>query len=321
MATDNINQKQGVINKCPSCGGPLKAFVSRCELCGHELAGVGANRTISDLVERFNEIERELAAAGIQGSKLEKELIARKGRVIRDFPIPNAREDLQSLLHFIHPKIQDNIKPDANAEDWRVKFIEVMSLAKNAYKGDAQTRQTFEEMERSLNVTLSGALQSKAKRSPVLALTLVTVAVLAIAGVVGIQMEKKKAAECEERYVQGAATEKARLDGIMAAASTKQLEKKYPEALTALNGLQWNYRESCRTEDAAREDATWQAKRKELVARVQQAQSDETGKQQDAQKREDETKRAAAEQELAGKLDNKAQQKTAASRTSMSKEW
>jgi uncharacterized protein (DUF983 family) len=39
----------GVVKKCPSCGGVLKAFASSCELCGHELADVGANRTISSL--------------------------------------------------------------------------------------------------------------------------------------------------------------------------------------------------------------------------------------------------------------------------------
>ena len=45
---NSINQKQGLINKCPSCGGALKAFVSSCELCGHELAGVAANKTITE---------------------------------------------------------------------------------------------------------------------------------------------------------------------------------------------------------------------------------------------------------------------------------
>ena len=55
MNTENnasINQKQGVINKCPSCGGALKAFASSCDLCGHELAGVGPNRTIAALAEK-----------------------------------------------------------------------------------------------------------------------------------------------------------------------------------------------------------------------------------------------------------------------------
>jgi len=86
--------------------------------------------------------------------------------LIRDFPIPNSREDLLSLIHFIHPKIQNNLKPDPNAEDWKVKFKEVMALAKNAYKGDSKTRVEFEELERSLNTTVSGDLKTSARRQP-----------------------------------------------------------------------------------------------------------------------------------------------------------
>lgn len=56
---------------------------------------------MTDLVQRFNGIEAALDAAGLQGSKRQKELIARRGRLIRDFPIPNAREDLQADL--FHP--------------------------------------------------------------------------------------------------------------------------------------------------------------------------------------------------------------------------
>ena len=185
----SANQKQGVINKCPSCGGVLKAFASSCELCGHELSGIAANRTISDLVARFDEIEADVSRAGLQGSARDKEVVARKCRVIRDFAIPNSREDLQSLIFFIHPKIQDNVKPDPNADDWRVKFKEVMTLAKNAYRGDAKTRAEFEEIERSLNITVSGALQTRAKRYPLVAAGVALVVVLAAVGLGYAQYE------------------------------------------------------------------------------------------------------------------------------------
>ena len=48
-----MSEQNGVVPKCPSCGGALKAFAARCELCGHELTGVGANRTVVDLVNNF----------------------------------------------------------------------------------------------------------------------------------------------------------------------------------------------------------------------------------------------------------------------------
>lgn len=328
----SVNQKQGVINKCPSCGGPLKAFSSKCELCGHELAGVGANRTVSNLVERFSELEAELAAEGLSGSKLEKELVARKARIIRDFPIPNAREDLQSLIYFIHPKVQENLKPDPNQEDWRVKFKEVLNMAKNAYKGDAKIRAEFEEIEKSLNVTLSGVLQSKAKRSPIVAIAVAVVVVLTAIGLGISQMDKLKLKQCQEKYVQGAEVEKKRLESVIAMATAQQREGKFTDALTTLNGLHWEYTEVCMTETAALESSNWDAKRDEQIKLVKKAENDEKEKQRVALEREDNEKREALEREAnekraaeekaaAEKLRVQAKEMATSRKAATAKEW
>lgn len=310
----NINQKQGVINKCPACGGQLPAFASRCELCGHELAGVSASRVVTDLVQKFSDIESSLAATGLSGSKLEKELIARRSRVIRDFPIPNARNDLQSLIYFIHPKIQDNIKPDPNVEDWRVKFKEVLNLAKNAYKGDAKARQEFEEIERSLNVSLSGVLQNRAKRSPLIAAGVGLVALLVVAGVLSTQWDSWQIRQCEEKYAQGAAVEKSRLEGISTTAKTKLQAKDYAGAIAALNDLHWDFNTTCKDDDTAQQKTAWENKRQELVAVVKKAENAVLEEQQAAAQREAEQKRLAEEQEAAQKkeaADREAAQKRA----------
>ncbi len=317
----STNQTKGTINKCPSCGGVLKAFSSRCDLCGYELTGVSASKTVTNLVQRFSEIEAELVGAGITGSRLEKELVARKARVIREFPIPNAREDLQSLIYFIHPKIQDNIKPDPNAEDWRVKFKEVLNLAKNAYKGDARIRAEFEEVERSLNVPLSGVLQTRVKRSPLLAIGVVAVALLIVAGIASTQIDKWKLKQCEEKYTRGAASEKSRLDGVVADAAAKQRDKKYADAMTVLNNLHWDYLETCQADEASQAKANWEEKRKELVAIVQKAASDDKAQQQEAAQREANEKRDAAVREQADKLAERVRQMSAARKAATRKEW
>ncbi len=321
MANDSISQKQGVINKCPNCGAPIKAFASVCEACDHELAGVGANKTITDLVQRFNEIEEEVAKTGAKGGSLEKEVVARKARVIRDFPIPNSREDLQSLIYFIQPKIQDSIKPDPNAEDWRVKFREVLNLAKNAYKGDAKTRADFEEIERSLNTTLAGSLQTRAKRSPLVAIAVVAVILLVIAGVVGSQMDKWKQKQCEEKYAVGSATEKARLETVLKQADAFHKEKKFADAQTSLNQLRWDYQEECKKPESDEAKVQWEEKRKEMVAVVQKSEA-EAGAEKKAEadraiadKRAEEEKQAAAENAVAAK------QATTERKAATSKEW
>lgn len=293
----NIDQKQGVINKCPNCGGPLKAFAARCELCGHELAGVSASKTVTDLVQKFNGIEAALDAAGLHGSKRIKELVSRRGRIIRDFPIPNAREDLQSLIYYIVPKLQDDIKPDPNAEDWRAKFKEVLNLANNAYKGDAKVRAEFEEIERSLNVTVSGVLKGRAKRFPLLAAGVVAVAVLCVIGFASTQMDNWQQKQCEEKYATGALAEKARLEAISAAVTAKLQANDYAAAQASLNGLQWDYKESCKAEAALKEKVAWELQRDELHDRIQQAERAVAEKQREAAQREADQQRAEAERE------------------------
>ena len=294
-----VDQKQGVINKCPNCGGPLKAFVSRCELCGHELAGVSASNSVTELVNRFSEIEASLVAAGLQGSKLENELVARRARVIRDFPIPLSREDLQSLIYFIHPKIQENIKPDPNAEDWRVKFKEVINLAKTAYKGDAKARAEFEEIERSLNISLSGVLQTRARRSPLIAVGVGLVAVLVVGGLVSTQWESWKQKQCEEKYTQAAATEKARLNTIVTAATSKLQEKAYALARTTLMDLHWDYQEAaCKSDAVQQEKTAWDMKREDLLAQVALAEEAVVAAQRQQAGREEEARRAEVDRNV-----------------------
>ena len=299
----------------------MKAFASICDLCGHELAGVTANRTIENLVDRFHQIEVEVNQAGIQGRDREKEIALRKARVIRDFPIPNSREDLQSLIYFIHPKIQDNIKPDPNAEDWRVKFREVLNLAKVAYKGDAKIRAQFEEIETSLNTTLSGSLQTQAKRYPVVALGVGLVMTLAVAGLGVSQYEKWKLKQCEAQYDKGAATEKSRLDSILLGVNAKLRDKSFTDALSSLNQLRWEYKASCREEDSKQEQVHWEEKRKEMLAIVQQSETKEEGQKRDDANRAEAQKRDEADRLLAEKISEKAKAASAARKAASDKEW
>jgi cell division protein FtsL len=307
VSTDS-NVSMGVVKKCPSCGGVLKAFASSCELCGHELADVGANRTVLNLSQKFADLELEVSRAGLKGGALEKEIVMRKARLIRDFPIPNAREDLQSLVHFIYPKIQENIKPDPNVEDWRVKFKEVLTLAKQAYRDDAKTRSSFEEIERNLNVTLSNSLQTRVRRNPVVFVALAVVIVLAAVGLAVSHYQASQLASCQEKYVREAADETTRMNTLLASVEAHLAEKKYAEAQSALSGMVWNAFEGCSAEDANSAKAEWEARRQVLQARVAGAQADETAQKQALQaeadravqaRQQDEEHRVSAEKQAA----------------------
>lgn len=87
------------------------------------------------------------------------------------------------------------------------KFQEVLSLAKNAYKGDAKTRAEFEAIESSLNVSVSGVLKTRARRFPLIFIGLVVVAILCVVGFASTWVDGWKVKQCEEEYVLGAAAE------------------------------------------------------------------------------------------------------------------
>lgn len=263
-------QKKGIINKCPSCGAQIGAFVSSCESCGHEFTEIEANRTITALVSRFDEIEREVEGKGLGNKGRQQAILEKRARVIRDFPIPNSREDLQQLIYFIQPKVMDTIKPDPNIEDWKAKFTEVLNRAKNAYKNNSSAVEEFERIEQSLNTTLSENLQIKAKRNPLFVALLSGIVVLALIGFVNSQMEKAKLQQCEEKYMQGAQEEKARLDKIFSSVDQDYKNKKYSEALATANQIRWDYAESeCKVEENQKAISSWNEKRTQMTALIQ----------------------------------------------------
>ncbi len=288
----SVVQKKGNINKCPNCGAPLGAFVSICESCGHEITDIEANRTITALVERFDAIEREADEKQLSGRRREQTIVEKRARIIRDFPIPNSRDDLQQLLYFIQPKLVESVKPDLNVEDWRAKYTEVLNRAKNAYKNDASALAEFDRIDKSLDISLSDNLAIKAKRNPVFVALLAGIVVLAVVWFVFAQMERSKLQQCEGEYTRGAQAEQSRLEKIYAVADHDFKSKKFTEALAASATLRWEYEATtCKMEENQKAKALWDDKRNQMASLIQK------GADTAATEKEAETNRLAAEKE------------------------
>lgn len=294
-------KKKGTINKCPSCGAALAAFVSSCESCGHEFTDVEANRSITALVSRFDDIEQDADEKGLKGKNRQQVILEKRARLIRDFPIPNSREDLQQLIYFIQPKIADSVKPDPNVEDWRAKFTEVLNRAKHAYKHEASTLAEFERIEQSLNTSLTSKLQIRAKRNPLFVTLLGGIVVLGLIGIVSSQMAQSKLRKCEDRYVQGADVEKERLEKILASVQDEHKGKKYAEALASTAQLQWNYEESCKTDDSQKARHQWDEKREQMTAMIQRSADADTAEKKAQAERQSAEKAAEQDRLLAEK--------------------
>jgi hypothetical protein len=265
-------QAKGSINKCPSCGAPLGAFVSSCNSCGHEFTDIDANRSITALAERFEAIEREVDDKGIKGKHRLKAIIEKRARVIRDFPIPNSREDLQQLMFFIQPKIVNSVQPDPNIEDWRVKFIEVLNRAKNAYRGDASALAEFDRVEKSLDSSVAQDLQMKAKRNPLFAALLVGIVAVAAIGFIGSRMQESKLQACESTYDQSALAEKGRLEKIEASVDQGYKAKQYAPAQASAGKLTWQLDNgACKVEANEQARSFWDRKRVAVLGLIKSA--------------------------------------------------
>jgi hypothetical protein len=284
-----VLQRKGSVHKCPSCGASLGAFVSVCGTCDHELLDVDANRSITQLAERFEDIEREVEGMGYKGKRRDDAITEKKGRVIRDFPVPNSRDDLQQLIYYIQPKIVPSVKPDPNIEDWRVKFTEVLNRARQAYQNDDATLRQLESMAAATDASLSANIGIKARRNPLFFALLGGALLVGAGAAVSGYLDQNRLDACEKGYSQSAAVEKARLDKLAAAVEQDLHMKDYAAAQAKASAIRWELASSCKAADNARAKAGWQERAQQLAALVStSANADQASRQQQAQREADE---------------------------------
>lgn len=98
---------EGTIYKCPNCGDILDAYESVCETCGYERRGTKAVSSVQELARKLEEIESQRPATSIF-SVYQKQMEAnariipktdqQKIELIKNFPIPNTKEDMYEFL-------------------------------------------------------------------------------------------------------------------------------------------------------------------------------------------------------------------------------
>lgn len=72
----------GIIHKCPNCGEVLPSFVTNCPSCGYELRGTTATSSIVTFYKDLNNTQS----------------VEQRSNMIRNFPIPNAKEDIIEFM-------------------------------------------------------------------------------------------------------------------------------------------------------------------------------------------------------------------------------
>lgn len=112
----------GKVIKCPNCEGVLNAFTMKCPYCGYELQGVKPLDSLQEFSEKLGKT-----------TNTEKQIT-----LIRNFPIPNTKEDLFEFVNLAASNIDisflDNDIPDTNpkkalAKAWKAKLDQVYTKA------------------------------------------------------------------------------------------------------------------------------------------------------------------------------------------------
>lgn len=170
--------KEGDLRKCPSCGAMAVSFATACGDCGHEFRSTQATHSVIKLFDMLNQLEQTrpsdetnpLKAAGafyakafsgqsvFGGGRLEQQ----KKELIKNFPVPNTKEDLLEFLAMAIPRATkkggifakfgdqgwENIAHNTLVPLWRTKCEEIIMKARFAMKSD---QDTLNEVERYAN--------------------------------------------------------------------------------------------------------------------------------------------------------------------------
>lgn len=110
----------GEIHKCPNCGEVLNSFISTCPACGYELRNTRVSTSIKEFAEKVIETETE----------------AQKISLIRNFPIPNTKEDIFEFMILASSNIDSNTNKRVS-DAWLAKMEQSYQKGKLLFASDA----------------------------------------------------------------------------------------------------------------------------------------------------------------------------------------
>jgi DNA-directed RNA polymerase subunit RPC12/RpoP len=172
------SQKEGGLKKCPSCGSPVLSFQTNCSDCGHEFSNIEANASIHKLFKMIEEVENQRKDDGMNllkeyfseimggvGDKVNN----RKKDIIRNFPIPNTKEDIIEFLSlalpnarkagnfftsgaFNSPANHRNRLHNEFVQVWYSKCEQIIMKARFSMKDDKKTLEEIEYYAKQLGI-------------------------------------------------------------------------------------------------------------------------------------------------------------------------
>ncbi len=121
--TKRTQEYAGKIIKCPHCGETLGSFVTVCPSCGCEIRDAANSTAVEDFSRQ------------IRMAYDDKEKIA----IIRNFPIPNTKEDILEFAILASTNVDENANLDDEVSDaWFAKLGQASQKAQVTFPGQPE---------------------------------------------------------------------------------------------------------------------------------------------------------------------------------------
>lgn len=135
-ANSNVQRQavyEGILHKCPSCGEPVNSFEARCLSCGHEFRDTNMS---------YN------TAKALSKKLIRTKSISEREQIIRDFYIPNTKEDITEFIILITSNLDVG---DGCEAAWLTKLEQAYQKAQLAFGEEPG----FEYIDEQYNLSLT----------------------------------------------------------------------------------------------------------------------------------------------------------------------
>lgn len=150
------SNKHGGIRLCPNCGANVGSFAGKCPECGHEFNDIDGNSSVAKLQQQLDELDAQRQSNGalsgigsrVTGAFGADPITNRKIQLIKNFPIPNSKEDLIEFATLCMTQLADAAADPHSKEAWRAKTEQVAAKASALFPNDPDVKNILGQMKK-----------------------------------------------------------------------------------------------------------------------------------------------------------------------------
>lgn len=121
----------GSVLKCPQCGAVINRMMGKCPECGHIFTDISVGKSVKSLSEELNRMNHL------------KKIMGGEKELIKNFPIPNSKDELIDLMIFLKNFESENVA----STEINGKIKECIDRCRLLFKDDSEISKIITECE------------------------------------------------------------------------------------------------------------------------------------------------------------------------------